>query len=248
MTELPKTLEDAIAQARTATLAALADGYNRLQVELLFPELKYMGVAQQFIPAFQDYGEKLKVMFADAGSAALARRDWTEVSYKILDIGTGRAASIQTKVQPEDEIFVFVAPTSVELPQLEKICAEIGERPHVLLNPRLEDSGTVGIGYAARQTRDRFINTIESCYYLRPIFEEAAVFRCYPGMWEVWVKTSDDYEKIAELPKKPSGDELDLILAGGQTTTNGENGTPVSTGKKPGVMRGLQRFFKALSS
>jgi len=45
MTELPKTLEQAIAQAREAK-AAIADGYSLLQVELLFPELKPMPVAE----------------------------------------------------------------------------------------------------------------------------------------------------------------------------------------------------------
>jgi Domain of unknown function (DUF1995) len=254
MAELPKTLEDAIAQAREATQAAIGDGYSKLQIDLLFPELKVMPVAQQFLPVFEQYGKQLKVFFADAGSAGLARRDWEDVSFSITDIGTGRAASIQTKVQPEDEIFLFVVPTSVEVPQLEKICEIIGERPFVMLNPRLEDSGTVGIGYTARQTRERFISTIESCYYLRPIFDEAAVFRCYPEMWSVWVKneSTDDYQKVIELPKRPSGDELDMILSG-KSPDSGKDEAQATTqppfpGKKPGMLRGLQRFFKALSN
>lgn len=45
MPELPKTLEDAIAQARDATTAAIQDGYSQLQVELLFPELNPMPVS-----------------------------------------------------------------------------------------------------------------------------------------------------------------------------------------------------------
>ncbi|MBV6623716.1 MAG: DUF1995 family protein [Rivularia sp. (in: Bacteria)] len=245
MSELPKTLEDAIVQARAATEAALADGYTRLQVELLFPELKALPAAQQFLPAFDEYGDKLKIFFADAGSAALARRDWDEVPFQLLDIGTGRMTSIQSKVQPEDEIFLFVQPSSVEVPQLEKLCEIIGEqRPFVMFAPRLEDSSIVGIGYAARQTRQRFINTIESCYYLRPIFEEAAVFRCYPGLWEVWVEKNGDYEKVAELPNKPSGDELDAIISGGDSQAEGE--TVAATGKS--VFRGLQRFVRALRS
>ena len=209
MAQLPATLEDAIAQSREATKAAIDDGYRRLQVELLFPELKVMPIAEQFLPLFAEYGDKLKVFFADAGAAALAKREWKDTPFKILDVGTGRASNAEQKIEPEDEIFLFVAPTSVEVPQLEKLCEEIGDRPFVMLNPRLEDSGTVGIGYAARQTRQRFISTIESCYYLRPIFEEAAVLRSYPEVWEVWVKKSEDYEKIADLGKKPSGDELD---------------------------------------
>ncbi|MGB3654216.1 MAG: DUF1995 family protein [Rivularia sp. (in: cyanobacteria)] len=245
MPELPRTLEDAIVQAREATQAALADGYTRLQVELLFPELKALPAAQQFLPVFEEYGDKLKIFFADAGSTALARRDWNEVPFVLTDIGTGRMAAIHSKVQPEDEIFLFVQPTSVEVPQLEKICETIGEnRPFVMFVPRLEDSGTVGIGYAARQTRQRFINTVESCYYLRPIFEEAALFRCYPGLWSVWVEKNGNYEQVAELPQKPSGDELDTIIADGQSQGEGEP----AAAKSKSVFRGLQRFVRALRS
>jgi Domain of unknown function (DUF1995) len=242
MPELPDSLEDAIAQAQIATQAALADGYTRLQVDFLFPELKPMPVAEQFLPLFAEYESRLKVFFADAGGAALARRDWADVPFKILDIGTGRASPVESKIQPEDEIFLFIAPTSVEVTYLEKLCQEIGDRPLVLLNPRLEDAGVVGIGYTAREMRRRFISTIESCYYLRPVDDQTAVFRCYPGLWEVWVETNNQYQKIAELPKNPSGDELDLILMKGGSTTDA---TP---GKKPSVFKSLQRFLKALSS
>lgn len=244
MSELPNTLEDAIAQSRIAVQAALADGCTRLQVEFLFPELKFMPVAEQFLPAFTDYDSRLKIFFADAGAAALARRDWADAPFQILDIGTGRAASLQTKIQPEDEIFLFIAPTSVEVPQLEKLCEVIGDRPLVLLNPRLEDAGTVGIGYTARKIRDRFISTIESAYYVRPIDDESALYRCYPGQWEVWLETGGEYQRIAELPTKPSGDDLDLIVLKGQPQTT-TDATPV---RKPSVFKSLQRFLKALSS
>ncbi|MEA5595565.1 DUF1995 family protein [Rivularia sp. UHCC 0363] len=245
MSQLPRTLEDAIVQAREATQAALADGCTRLQVELLFPELKALPAAEQFLPVFAEYGDKLKILFADAGSAALARRDWNDVPFQMLDIGTGRMATIQSKIQPEDEIFMFVQPTSVEVPQVEKMCEEIGEnRPFIIFAPRLEDASIVGIGYTARQTRQRFISTIESCYYLRPIFEEAAVFRCYPGLWEVWVDKDGDYQKVAELANKPSGDELDAIISDGQPQIEGE---PV-VAKSKNVFKGLQRFVRALRS
>jgi len=245
MSELPKSLEEAIAQSRTATQAALADGHTRLQVEFVFPELKTMLVAADFLPMFAEYDSRLKIFFADAGAAALARREWADTPYKIEDIGTGRATAVGSKIRTEDEIFLFVTPTSVEVPQMEKLCQEIGDRPIVLLNPHLEDFGIVGIGYAARQIRQRFIGTIESSYYLRPVDDQTAVFHCYPGQWEIWVETNDEYQKIAELPKKPSGEELDLILMKGQPQTATNNATP---GKKPGVFKSLQRFLKALSS
>lgn len=244
MSEIPNSLEEAIAQSRIATQTALANGCTRLQVDFVFPELKPMPVAEQFLPVFAEYGSRLKVFFADAGGAALARRDWADAQFKISDIGTGRATSVGEKIQPEDEIFLFIAPTSIEVTQLEKLCQEIGDRPVILLNPRLEDYGIVGIGYAARQTRQRFISTIESVYYLRPVDDQTAVFRNYPGLWQVWVEIKDEYQKIAELPTKPSGDELDLILLKGQPQTS-TDGIP---GKKPNVFKSLQRFLKALNS
>lgn len=239
MPELPKSLEDAVAQSIAATQAAIADGYTRLQVELLFPELKPLPVAQQFLPVFEEHGAQFKVFFPDAGAAALARRDWGEVPFKILDIGTGKIPEKQ-QIQPEDKTFLFVAPTAVEVALVEKLCEEIGDRPFVMLNPRLEDAATVGIGYSARQLRYRFLHTIESCYHLRPL-DGAALFRCYPAPWQVWLETDDDYQMITELPQKPTGEELDRLLA--ETTPSGGSPAP----KKVGFLTSLQRFLRALS-
>lgn len=250
MTELPKTLEDAIAQARVATLAAIADGYSRLQVELLFPELKLMPVALQYIATFEQLSSQLnseeapaaalsfKVFFPDAGAAALARRDWGDVPFKIVDVGTGKFP--QEQIQPEDEAFLFVAPSPVEVAQVEKLCEEAGDRPVVLLNPRLQAVAIVGIGYAGRQLRDRFLNNFETCYHLRPL-DGAALFRCYPSSWQVWLETGNDYKLIAELPKRPFGEELEEILAG--TTKSADSPPP----KKPGLFTNLERFLRTLS-
>lgn len=239
MAELPKSLEKAIAQARDATQAALADGYSRLQVELLYPELNPMPVAIQFIPVLEQLGSQLKVFFPDAGAAALARRDWGDVPFKILDIGTGKVP-VQQQIQPEDGVFLFIAPTAVEVALLEKLCEEAGDRPVVMLNPRLENAATIGIGYAGRQLRDRFLSTIESCYHIRPL-EEAIVFRCYPSPWQVWLEKGDEYQLITELLKNPLGEELDQILT--RETQPASSPAP----KKPGVLASLQRFLRTLS-
>lgn len=239
MTELPKTLEDAIAQAQEATKAALADGYSLLQVELLFPELKPMPVAQQFLSVFDSFGSQLKVFFPDAGATALARRDWGDVPFKILDVGTGKMP-VQQQIQPEDQVFLFIAPSGVEVIQLEKLCEEAAPRPIVIFNPLWEDLRGVGIGYAARQLRNRFLNTIESCYHLRPL-EGAALFRCYPSPWQVWLETDEDYQLIKELSTKPAGDEIEDILAA--TTQPANSPQP----KKSGPFANLQRFLRTLS-
>lgn len=239
MTELPKTLEDAIAQARNATQAAIEAGCFRLQVELVFPELKPMPVAEQFITLFTDLGPQLKVFFSDAGAAALARRDWGNPPFEVRGIGEFKAS-----IQAEDQAFVLVAPSSVEVKQVETMSQEAGDRPFILLNPRLEDVAITGIGYAGRQLRERFLNTIETCYYLRPI-EKGAILRAYPSAWQVWREVeADKFQPIAELDHKPFAEDLDQIFAPATPSANKQQQTSPS---KPGLLTNLQRFLRTLS-
>ena len=245
MPELPKSLDNAIAQAKEATKSALNEGYTRVQVELVFPEiaLQSQSIAQAFIPIFEQYGSGLKVLFPDTGAAALARRDWGEIAFKVTDIGTSRSP-VETRIQPDDQAFLIVSPSAVEVGQVEKLCNLAGDRPCVLLNPQMEDLKVVGIGYAARQLRERFLNTLESCYYIQPL-EGAAIYRCYPGLWQVWLETEDDYQLIAEEPKKPVGDNLEQLLTAAIGESSPNDTIPPT--KKPGFLSTLQSFLNALN-
>ncbi len=244
MAELPKTLEEAIAQAKEATTAALNDGRTKLQIELIFPEiaLQAQSIAKEFIPVFEQFGLQPKVFFPDTGAAALARRDWGDVPFQIEDVGTSRTP-IEGKIQPEDEAFLLVSPSAIEVAQVEKLSNLAGERPFVLLNPQMEDMYVVGIGLAGRRLRDRFVSTIESCYYLRPL-DKAALMRSYPSQWQVWLEVDDEYQLIAEEPQKPVGDTLDLILAEATSTGSADEASPP---RKLGLFTNLQRFLNALT-
>jgi hypothetical protein len=232
MVTLPDTLEAAIAQSVEATKAALAAGRTQLQVEILFPELKPMPVVEQYLKLFPELGTQFKVFFADAGAAALARRDWGETSYIIKGVNEPLEP-----VQPEDEAFVFVAPTSVEVGTVEKICELAGDRPCILINPKLQDVSTIGIGYAGRQLRERFLDLLETCYYLRPL-EKGAVFRAYPQRWQVWWDEANvAFQMIAEEDSRPAGDRLDEILAK----------ILPDQAKKTGFLQEMQRMLRALT-
>ena len=235
MSNVPQTLEDAIAQAKLSTQAALDDGYRRLQVELIVPEvaLQAQAIALEFSSLFES---NLRIIFPDTGAAALARRDWGETPFAISDLGSSRT-SIERKISEEDQAFLLACPSSVEVEQVEKLCNLAGDRPVVLLIPQLENVSIVGIGYAARQLRERFISTLESCYYFKPL-DGAVVLRSYPSPWQVWLE-NEGYELAAEEPQKPMGDRLDQILA---KASNQEQ--PV---KSRGLLANLQQFLRALS-
>ncbi len=239
-TTVPASLEEAIAQARTATQAAIQAGLPRMMVELVYSELKGMPVAEQFYPALQDLGLTFKIYFPDAGSAALARRDWGNPDFVVRGIG-----ELHSEMTPDDQAYLFVEPSSVEVSQVEEMCAEAGDKFVIMLNPKLEDVATIGIGYAGRQLRDRFLSTLEPVYYLRPR-DGAVVLRCYPHPWQVWQETEAGYQLLAELPQKPSGEALDRILLG-ETAADPAAPGAAPKGKRGGFLSELQSFLRALT-
>lgn len=238
---VPTSLEGAIAQARGATQAAIQAGVPRLVVELVYSELKGMPVAELFYPALQELGLTFKIYFPDAGSAALARRNWGSPEFVVRGIG-----ELHSEMEPGDQAYLFVEPSSIEVNQVEEMCAQAGDAFVIMLNPKLEDVATIGIGYAGRQLRDRFLSTLEPVYYLRPM-EGAVLLRCYPNPWQVWQETDTGYELLAEVPEKPSGEAIDRILMGEANPDSGEPGPAAPKGKRGGFLRELQGFIRALT-
>ena len=249
MSTVPMSLEDAIAQAQTTTQLALESGITRLQIELVIPEIALQ--AQDLALAFATYlvadYPSLNVLFTDTGAASLAQRDWGKTAFQVNDLG-GRFTPIETKVSPEDTAFLVIAPTAIEVQIVESLCNLAGDRPVILLIPQLEDVAIIGIGLAARQLRERFLNTLESVYYFRPL-ESAVVLRSFPEPWTVWIETQDEgYRCIAQESQKPVGEELEQIIAKTLTKTQGQETTQAAAiPKKAGFFANLQRFLKALS-
>lgn len=250
MSNLPKSFEETIEQAKAATLTSLEMGCGRVLVELCFPEiaLKAQSLALTFTQVFVDeYGSGLKVLFSDTGAAALAKRDWGEVPFKVTDIGSSRNP-IANKIGDDDQIFLVICPSSLEVAQVEQLCNLAGDRPVIMLIPQLEDVSVVGIGYAARQLRERFISTLESAYYIRP-YEGAMVWRSYPSGWEVYLEQEDgEYELISTEAQKPLGEYLERLLIGAAEPEDGSGEGGSTKIKKTGFLGELQNFLKALSN
>ncbi|HAC66120.1 MAG TPA: DUF1995 domain-containing protein [Cyanothece sp. UBA12306] len=246
MLAVPNTLEEAVLQAKEATKLALEANIGRIQVELVVPEiaLQAQSLALEFTSLFED-PSSLKVIFPDTGAAALARRDWGETPFKVSDLGS-RATSVETKISVEDQGFLLVRPSSVEVEVVEKLCDLAGDRPVVLLIPQLENVSVVGIGYAARQLRERFLSTLESVYYFKPL-EGAAILRSYPSPWNVYLETETGYELIASEPQKPMGQTLELIFAKATATDGDDKQNNNVYSKKSGFFAGIQQFLRALS-
>jgi hypothetical protein len=244
MPTVPSSLEAAIAQAQNATQLALDSGITRLQIELVIPEieLQAQSLALQFATFLSFQNSGLKILFPDTGAASLARRDWGEKPFQVSDLG-GRFTPIDLTITPEDTAFLVVAPSAIEVKIVENLCNLAGDRPVILLIPQLEDVSIVGIGLAARQLRERFLNSLESVYYFCSL-EDSIVLRSFPELWTVWIETEDGYRCIAEESQKPIGEGLEQIIA---KTAVGETSPTNANAKKVGIFANMQRFLKALN-
>ena len=174
MTGVPRSIETAVDQAKEATQAAIQAGLPRIVVDLNIPELKAMPIAEQFYPLMGELELPFKMFFPDAGAAALARRDWDNPEFSIRGIN-----EFKGRLEAEDEACLIIEPSAVEVNDVEALCNEATGKYVIMLNPKLEDIAVVGIGYAARQLRDRFLSTLETAYYLQPL-EGATLLRIYP--------------------------------------------------------------------
>lgn len=240
MTALPTTLEEAIHQAQVAVSAALTAGVGRMTVELVDSELKGMPVAQQFYPVLQELGLIFKVYFPDAGAAALARRDWGNPEFVIRGVD-----ELGGQVEEADQVYVFVEPSAVEVSQVEEICNLASDRSIVMLNPKLEDVATIGIGYAGRQLRERFLSTLEPVYYLRSL-EAAVLMRAYPAPWQLWQATPEgSYQLAAEFSQRPGGEAIDRVLMA--DTARLGDGSEAGRPRRGGFLSELQSFIRALT-
>lgn len=200
---LPQTLSEAIAQAQRAAQQAIAAGERRLLVELWLPEVKPMALGWAFMQAFGEWGVHGRVVFPDAGAAALARRDWGEVPWRL--------ETLREPHRPTDQGIVVIAPDPAAVTEV-RLLVETAPCPVVLLNPRLEDAATVGIGYAGRRLRRDFLQTLVTAYHLRPV-EGGAVLRRYPDLWQVWRETpTGDYQLAGEVTTNPDLATLEELL------------------------------------
>ena len=101
-------------------------------------------------------------------------------------------------------MFIVINCSTVELPLVEKYCASVaGERPVVFWNLELDSlRADLGLfGFPPKDVQHRFLSQILSAFYLRPrdysksvavapfiINYSGAVFREYPGPWQVMLK------------------------------------------------------------
>ena len=207
---LPQDLRSAEAETLTAVRSALAaEPRGRWTVEWRFEGLRLLAPALRLAGVLlTETGRGGRLLFADEGAAALARRESEILAPRIASYGDERRRQGEAG---GEGLLLLVAPSQAEYDLVEALCG--AHRGAVLLlNPNLEDAA-VGIGSVARQRRKGFLSTWQTAYALLPD-AESALRRAHPGEWELYRLDPDGYRLVRSFERRPDGESRAEALAG----------------------------------
>ena len=221
---LPPDLRSAEAETLTAVRSALAaEPRGRWTVEWRFEGLRLLAPALRLAgDLLTEAGRGGRLLFADEGAAALARRESEILAPRIASFGDERRRQGEAGGEGDnggegsgegggEGLLLLVAPSQAEYDLVEALCA--AHRGAVLLlNPNLEDAA-VGIGSVARQRRKGFLSTWQTAYALLPD-AESALRRAHPGEWELYRLDPDGYRLVRSFERRPDGESRAEALAG----------------------------------
>jgi hypothetical protein len=229
---LPADLRTAEAEALDSLGAALAaDAKGMWTVEFRFEGLRIMPVALRLLAGLSAAHQGTRLLFADAGATALAKRDAPDQAPQLASLQD--VMRLQQADGGSEGVLILVAPSPADYEEVEQVCA-LHRGAVVLLNGKLEDAA-VGIGTVARDRRKGFLSGWQSAYALIPT-AEGALRRGYPAEWELYRRDPDGHRFVASFELKPDAEQQAEAL---------------DAGAAPGVGRSLQavdRFIEGLRS
>jgi hypothetical protein len=175
-------------------------------------------------------GPTARIYFPDEGSAALARRDWTDLVVPPC-VEFASCGGVQSGDVTKDELVFFFCPRASESQNVEELLSRLETTacsPNlkliIFVNPNLVDMGVTGFGMAGRLLRERLIDKLTCAYYLRTL-QWGALTRKFPQSFSVWQEDEDasgGYRLIRTLDQLPSNPQVEDIY----DAENGIGGAP----------------------
>lgn len=257
----PATFYQAIQQSVTAVQAAIADGEKLVEVEfppLPAAQMESSAVgaydvmdanirlAVDFARPFARAGKRVAVQFPDfiEKDRAVGQNNEMDEPVEGIRFGTIRDSGrggfleriwttkkLEPAVREDDDMFVVIGATCQELPDVEALVEEAGDRPVVLFNLKLDSArGDLGLpAFPRKALHYRFLTKALPVYYLRTrtysrslkkppyiVNYSGVLYRVYPGPYQVLLDTSAGaYRRLTTLDKRPSlGEVRDTLTEG----------------------------------
>eukprot|EP00270_Netrium_digitus_P018851 TRINITY_DN7257_c0_g1_i2.p1 TRINITY_DN7257_c0_g1~~TRINITY_DN7257_c0_g1_i2.p1 ORF type:complete len:649 (-),score=216.76 TRINITY_DN7257_c0_g1_i2:222-2132(-) len=150
--------------------------------------------------------------------------DWTNESPNASSVRIGAIG--EKEVQEDDDIFILMAPQNAVgnciLDDLEKMVEAAGEKPVILLNPRLKDIPSSGgvMQISGRDRRQALVDTFLVCYNFRLLYLSGtqypilgALRMAYPGPYQLYKREDvaqgkETYKFVDVFDTQPTSSEI----------------------------------------
>lgn len=144
------------------------------------------------------------LLWADAGGAALAKRDNPEMANKIY--------TFKEFINSSDlinSILLVCSPQPYDIEMFEQVCSH-AKSTVIMLNGKLEDP-IVGIGSVGREMRKRFAEKWQVVYFVQPL-SLGALLKKFPNDWDLFKLESNGYSFVKSFEKRPDDETIILNL------------------------------------
>ena len=144
------------------------------------------------------------LLWADAGGAALAKRDNPELAKKIFTF-----KEFINSTDSSNSILLVCSPQPYDIEMFEQVCSHTNSTV-IMINGKLEDP-IVGIGSVGREMRKRFAEKWKVIYYVQPL-SMGALLKRFPNDWELYKYNPNGYSFVKSFDKRPDDETIILNL------------------------------------
>eukprot|EP00898_Chlorokybus_atmophyticus_P007452 jgi/Chlat1/7708/Chrsp66S00563 len=233
----------------SAARAAIDDGLKRMQMKCTIPETNtemdvyrigtLLEMVREIATELAQDGKRVKVCVQGSMGKGVFQGLPLSLSgvrriMEVMDWGEDMAGRFiffgaigAKEVEEEDDVYLLLAPQSIVgsciLPDLQAMCDAAGDRPIILLNPKLGDIPSAGdvMQIRGRAERRDFALTFKDIYHFRLLFISGTAF--YPvmgalryfhgGNWELYKRVNldegeEEYQLANTFEKEPSRQDI----------------------------------------
>ena len=144
------------------------------------------------------------LLWADAGGAALAKRDNPKLANKIFTF-----KEFINSTESLNSVLLVCSPQPYDIELFEQVCSHTNSTV-IMINGKLEDP-IVGIGSVGREMRKRFAEKWKLIYFVQPL-SMGALLKRFPNKWELFKLNPNGYSFVKSFDKRPDDETIILNL------------------------------------
>ena len=144
------------------------------------------------------------LLWADAGGAALAKRDNPKLANKIFTF-----KEFINSTESLNSVLLVCSPQPYDIELFEQVCSHTNSTV-IMINGKLEDP-IVGIGSVGREMRKRFAEKWKIIYYVQPL-SMGALLKSFPNNWELFKLNPNGYSFVKSFDERPDDETIILNL------------------------------------